>query len=117
MVVFGFSPKRGGYNNGLSILVIYVFRVYATIRETSADRRSTICGSMGRVVNVFTSLGDKLELRVLSVPKPYKPAVSPNAGVTPPLQQAQEVHFLFHYSGARSYFRLSNIRTTFLCYE
>ena len=41
-------------------------RVFATIREPSRGTTSTVCGTQGRVVNVFTSDGDRIELRIMT---------------------------------------------------
>jgi len=45
-------------------------RVFATIREPARGATTTtVCDSRGRVVHVFTSDADRIELRVMTVPR------------------------------------------------
>lgn len=53
-------------------------RVFATIREPSRGTPSTVCGSQGRAVNVFTSDGDRIELRIMTAAA--RPASAAGAG-------------------------------------
>ena len=68
-------------------------RVYATIREMAPMGRSvTVCGSQGKVVNVFTSSTDKIEIRILA----SKPPSSSKPGLPSSQKDAQ---FLLSYEG------------------
>jgi hypothetical protein len=58
-------------------------RVFATIREPSRGTTSTVCGTQGRVVNVFTSDGDRIELRIMTVTqRPSSAAAGPQSAVS-----------------------------------
>jgi len=46
-------------------------RVFATIREPARGvTTTTVCDMRGRVVNVFTSEADRIELRIMTVTRP-----------------------------------------------
>lgn len=79
-------------------------RVYATIREPSRGiTTTTVCDMRGRIVNVFTSDADRIELRIMTVSRHGTlPASSPRgpAGRPPSDETAQPDNYvLFHYSG------------------
>lgn len=96
--------------------------MFATIREQSRGTTSTVCESQARVSNVFTSDGDRIELRVMtSSPRPsagspgQQPAPGAGAaahsgggaaaaaaagtGNTATASQQQEPYFLLRYDG------------------
>jgi len=95
----GLGSNEGGSNFGASDSgVRKTCRVYATIRETlSPGRSSTVCGAQGRVINVFTSLSNRVELRILS----NKPLNKVEAGqsVNKPDSGPSSPQFLFSYDG------------------
>jgi hypothetical protein len=87
------SAAAGGYPR--------TCRVYATIREPSRGTTSTVCGLQGRVLNVFTSEAERVELRVMTVVRPTGPgaggggAASVVGGIRP---ASNDAYFLFHYN-------------------
>jgi hypothetical protein len=108
-------------------------RVFATIREPSRGTTSTVCGSQGQVANVFTSDGDRIELRVMtssprsSAGSPGQltapgaggaahssavaaAAVSTGTGNTPTTSQLLEPYFLLRYDGKEiAYFMQTHV--------
>ena len=45
----------------------------ATVREESAPRSVTVCGGEGRVRHVYTSLSNRVEVRMMAANLPHLP--------------------------------------------
>jgi len=80
-------------------------RVYATIREPSrGSTTTTVCDMRGRVVNVFTSDADRIELRIMTVTRPGT-ATDASSSRQPPAASRhdatveQDSYVMFHYTG------------------
>jgi len=83
-------------------------RVFATIREPARGATTTtVCDLRGRIVNVFTSDADRIELRIMTVTHPdtASPRSSGSSGRQPPVANRQDVsdqpdsYIMFRYTG------------------
>ena len=86
-------------------------RVFATIREPARGATTTtVCDMRGRVVNVFTSDADRIELRIMTVSRsgtsPAGPSRTSSSGGRQPLAASQhdatvepDSYIMFHYTG------------------
>jgi len=84
-------------------------RVFATIREPARGATTTtVCDLRGRVVNVFTSDADRIELRIMTVTRPDTASSrgSGNSGGRQPpaasrhdVTAQQDSYVMFRYTG------------------
>jgi len=87
-------------------------RVFATIREPARGATTTtVCDLRGRVVNVFTSDADRIELRIMTVTRPDTLTAASSRGSSgsgdrqPPAASRHDVtvppdsYVMFHFTG------------------
>ena len=66
ITMLDFSSNHTSVENLLnSRRIPRICKVYATIRETTAMRSTTVCGSQGRERNIYTSSKNEVEVRIL----------------------------------------------------
>jgi len=102
-------PQSGSYSLPLpSPTQARTCRVYATIREPArGSTTTTVCDMRGRIVNVFTSDADRIELRIMTVTRPGTATDSSSSGGVrqPPAASRHDAtvehdsYVMFHYTG------------------
>ena len=107
-------PQSGSYSLPLpSPTHARTCRVFATIREPARGATTTtVCDMRGRVVNVFTSDADRIELRIMTVTRPGALTAASSAGSSGSSRQPSaasrhdtsttvepDSYVMFHYTG------------------
>ena len=105
-------PPSGSYSLPLpSPTQARTCRVYATIREPSrGSTTTTVCDMRGRIVNVFTSDADRIELRIMTVTRPGTATDASSSGGGGGGRQSpaasrhdasveKDSYVMFHYTG------------------